>query len=119
MFWDVLGDWLEQRDFVGCPFVNTLVEVRDPNAAARREVETYVREVEDGFSRTAEAAGLPNPAELARRLSHISMGLFIAIRLERSRAAVETARASAVGLLALWLETTPEEIERRFAAPPS
>jgi AcrR family transcriptional regulator len=117
VYWDVLGDWLQERDFVGCPFLNTLVEIRDPTAPARTEVEAYVGEVEDYFARTAAEAGLPDPQELARRLRTISMGLFMAIRLERSAAAIETARALAIGLLATWLETTPQEIEERVALP--
>jgi AcrR family transcriptional regulator len=117
-FWDVLGDWLEQRDFVGCPFLNTLVEIRDPEATARREVESYMGEVEDFLCRTAEAARLTDPAEFARRMRYITMGLFMGVRIERSRAPIETGRASAVALLAIWLETTPEEVEKR-AAPPT
>lgn len=114
-FWDVLGDWLEDHGYLGCPFLNTLAEIRDPEAAARREVESFVAEVEGYFAATAEEAGLENPAELARRMRYISMGLFMAVQLERSRAAVETARAAAISLLANWLGTTPEEIQRRVA----
>jgi AcrR family transcriptional regulator len=118
VFWDVLGDWLEEHEFIGCPFLNALVEIRDPNTPARREVESVVQEVEDSFRRTAELAKLPNAAEFGRRMRYIAMGLFMATRVERSRAPVGTARESAIGLLALWLETTPQEIERRVSNPP-
>jgi AcrR family transcriptional regulator len=110
-FWDVLGDWLEQRGFLGCPYLNTLVEIKDPDAPARREVRSFVAEVEDVFRRTAEAAGLPDAAEFARRMRFNAMAMFMAIRLERSREPVETARASAVALLAVWTETTPRQVE--------
>jgi AcrR family transcriptional regulator len=115
VFWDVLGDWLEQHGFEGCPFINTLMELRDPNAPARREVESFVLEIQDWFGRTAAAAGLPQPAELARGLRFLAMGLFVEVRLEPSRAAVDTARRAAVDLLATWLEATPQEIETRVA----
>jgi AcrR family transcriptional regulator len=115
VFWDVLGDWLEEHDFGGCPFINTLVEIRDPKSPARREVDTFVHEVEAYFARTAADAGLPEPAELARRLRFVAMGLFVTVRLEPSRAAVDTARRAAVDLLATWLEATPQEIETRVA----
>jgi hypothetical protein len=92
-----------------------LVEIRDPDTAARREIETYVKEVEDYFGRTAESAGLAAPAELARRLRYLTMGVFIAIRLERSRAPIETARVSTIELLAHSFDTTPEDVERRVA----
>jgi AcrR family transcriptional regulator len=114
-FWDVLGDWLERNDFVGCPFLNTLVEIRDPDAPARREVDSFVMEVEDYLRRTAAAAGLDGPAELGRRLRYIAMAAFMGTRLERSRAPIETARVSAVELLAVRLGSTPQEVEERVA----
>jgi AcrR family transcriptional regulator len=118
-FWDVLGDWLEQRGFIGCPFLNTLAEIRDPSTPAWQEVESYVYEVEDHFHRAAAAAGLTDPAEFARRMRYISMGMFMAASLERSRAPIETARVSSIGLLAIWLDSTPQEVEARIARPPA
>ena len=115
VFWDVLGDWIEEHDFVGCAFLNALAEIRDAHAPARREIEAFVHEVEAYLAGTAEAAGLPNSSELARRLRFVAMGLFMAVRVESSRTAIETARASAIGLLALWLGTTPQEVEERVA----
>jgi AcrR family transcriptional regulator len=115
VFWDVLGDWLEEHEFIGCPFLNASVEIRDPDSPARREIESFVQEAEDFFRRTAERAGLPNAAEFGRRMRYIAMGLFMATRVERSTAPVDTARGSAIGLLALWLETTPQEVERRVS----
>ena len=115
-FFEVLGDWLEQHEFIGCPYVNSLVEINDSIVPARREIESYVGEVEDHFGRTAEAAGLPDPAELARRMRYIAMGLFMAIRLERSRAPIDTARALTIDLLAIWLGTTPQDVGVRIAA---
>jgi AcrR family transcriptional regulator len=114
-FWDVLADWLEHNDFVGCPFLNTLVEIRDPNTPARREVESFVREVEDYLRGTAAAAGLEDPAELGRRLRYIAMASFVGTRLERSRAPIETARALAIELLAVRLDSTPQGVEARVA----
>jgi AcrR family transcriptional regulator len=114
-FWGVLGDWLEQRDFQGCPFLNTLVEIRDPDASARQEVDSYIGEVGDYFRRMTEAAGATDPVELARQLRDLTMGLFMATRFERSRAPIERARSSAIGLLAHSLGTTPQEVERRAA----
>ena len=117
VFWDVLGDWLEQQGFEGCPFVNTLIELRDASAPARHEVESFVLEVQDWFGRTAAAAGLPQPEELARGLRFLAMGLFVEVRLKPDRVAVDTARTSAVDMLATWLDTTPREIEARVAEP--
>jgi AcrR family transcriptional regulator len=116
-FWDVVGDWLEHRDFEGCPFLNTLVEIRDPDAAARREVDSYLEEVEAYFRRTVEAVGATDPAESARQLRDILMGLFVATRVDRSRRPIGTARSSAIEVLALSMGTTPQELESRAGLP--
>jgi AcrR family transcriptional regulator len=114
-FWDVLGQWLEERNFIGCPFINTLVEIRDHRSPARREVESFIREVEDYLTESAAAAGLPDPAEQGRRMRYITMAVFVGSPLERSTRPIETARAQAIDLIALSLRTTPATIERRIA----
>jgi pyridoxal biosynthesis lyase PdxS len=115
-FWSVLGDWLEAREFIGCPFLNTLVEIRDADTPPRRAIESYVQEVEEFFVRTAAAAGVPVPAAAGRQLRYNAMGLFMGVRLERSRRPLETARATTLALLATWLDTTIEDLERQVAA---
>jgi hypothetical protein len=74
-----------------------------------------VLEIQDWFGRTAAAAGLPQPAELARGLRFLAMGLFVEVRLEPDRVAADTARTSAINMLATRLDTTPQEIETRVA----
>jgi len=114
-FWDVLGNWLEERGFIGCPFINSLLEIRDENAPVRGEIESYVHEVEGYFARTAAAAGFEDPEELGRRLRYVALGVFIGTRLELSRRPIETARALTVDHLAVWLGTTPADVEQRNA----
>lgn len=111
-FWDALGDWLEAREYIGCPFLNSLVEIKDADVPPRREIESYVQEVEAYFARAAAAAGVPDPAEAARQLRYTAMGLVMGIRLERSRRPIETARATTIALLASWLDTTPHDVEQ-------
>jgi AcrR family transcriptional regulator len=118
VFWDVLGDWLEEHRYIGCPFLNTLVEVRDEDAPARREVEAYVNEVEAFLAATSAAAGLPDAAELGRQMRYVAMGMFMGVRVERSRAPIETARASVIQLIALRLGTTPDDVRGMAADPP-
>ncbi|MEA2438436.1 MAG: hypothetical protein QOF65_2992 [Thermoleophilaceae bacterium] len=115
VFWDVVGEWIEQRDFVGCPFINTLVEVRDQDDPARAEVRSFVEEVETYLARTAREAGVPTPEEFARQMRYVAMGFFTAVRLERSRASIDTARAATIGLLAVRLETSPQDIAEQVA----
>lgn len=118
VFWDVVGEWLEEHRYEGCSFLNTLVEIRDEDAPARREVEAYLHDVEAYLAGTSAAAGLPDAAELGRQMRYLAMGMFMAVRVERSRAPIETARASAIQLIALRLGTTPDEVMSTAAHPP-
>jgi AcrR family transcriptional regulator len=116
LFWDVIGDWVEGHASIGCPYINTLAEARETSDPAHDEVRSFVHEVEGFFAGTAAAAGIPEPADLGRRLRFIAMGFFISVSLERSREPAETARVSTIDLLAVALGTTPADIEERVAS---
>ena len=115
-FWDLLGDWMEDHDFTGCPFLNTLTEIRDRDHPARREISSYVGEVEDYLARTATEAGVPEPEEFATRLRALAMGSCVAFANEGTRDPVATARAATVDLLASQLGTTRQQIEGMIRA---
>jgi hypothetical protein len=68
----------------------------------------------DGILATGVDA-LIDRANVARRMRLIAMGTFMNVRVERSQAPIETARASAIGLLAVRLDTTPPAVEERLA----
>src|SRR4026207_1529306 len=51
-FWEVMGEWAEGEQFRGCPYLNTLAEIRDPDHPAYPEVSSYIDEVETYLSRT-------------------------------------------------------------------
>jgi hypothetical protein len=117
-FWDRLGDWQEDIGFLGCPFLNTLVEVHDPGEPARAEVVSFIGEVESFFATTARAAGLPRSGELGHVLRVITMGALMAVRMERSRAPIDVGRATAFDLLASWTGATRHEMRQRFRREP-
>jgi AcrR family transcriptional regulator len=111
-FWEVVGEWAEADQFRGCPYLNTLAEIRDPFHPASPEVSSYIDEVEAYLSRTALEAGIHDAPSMGRQLRFLSMGTWLAIVFEASTGPVMTARAMAVALLAARMETTPDDVER-------
>jgi AcrR family transcriptional regulator len=115
-FWALLGDWMERHDFPGCPFLNTLAEIRDRDHPARREVRSYVGEVEGYLARTATEAGVPEPKDFASRLRFLAMGTCVAFANEGTRAPAATARDATIDLLATRLGTTRQRVEELIGA---
>ncbi len=115
-FWDRLGDWAENEGHLGCPYLKALAEIEEPDHVARLEVDAFVQEVDDYFTRTAEAAGFPHPRELGIRLRLLTMGVLTAIVVERSRLPMERARDITISLLASMKGITESEMESLIAA---
>jgi AcrR family transcriptional regulator len=114
-FWDRLGDWAEKEGHLGCPYLKALAEIDKPDHVARLEVDAFVQEVDDFFTRTADAGGFPRPRELGIRLRLLTMGVLTAIVVERSRAPMDRARDVTVHLLASWRGVTRSELEAFLA----
>jgi AcrR family transcriptional regulator len=115
-FWGALGRWAEDQRFQGCPFLNTLGEIRDQEHPASPEVSSYIGEVEAYLSSNALDAGIDDAPRMGRELRFLAMGTWIAIVFEASNDPIATARTIAVTLLADGLGTTPDDVERRVAA---
>lgn len=112
----VLGEWAEREQFRDCPYLNTLVEVRDPDHPAYREIGSYIDEVEAYLSGTVLEAGIPDAPIMGRQLRFLAMGTWLSIVFEASTRPAVTARAMAGALLAARMETTPDDVERRATA---
>jgi AcrR family transcriptional regulator len=109
--WPLVAEWQERAGSPGCPYLNTLVEIRDPDKEAYAEVVSFIGEVESWFTRTAAEADLPDPETLGERLRVLMMGALMAVRLDGSGGPLEVARWIAVSILASNTGRTPEEIE--------
>jgi len=114
-FWEAMGAWAEADAFRGCPYLNTLGEIRDREHPAFQAIRSFIAEVEAYFSKTATEAGIPEAAELARELLSLAMGTWTAMVLEASTRPASSARAVTVTLVATRLGTTAEKIEHRVA----
>ena len=98
-FWSVVADWQERHDCAGCPYLNTLVEIRDPDGPALGEVASYIGEVEAWFSSAAAAGGIPEPETVGRRLRILLMGALMAVRFAGTPEPLDVARRTALDVL--------------------
>ena len=115
-FWGAIGRWAEEERFQGCPFLNTLGEIRDHDHPAYPLVSSYIGEVEAYLSSTALEAGIDDAPSMGRQLRFLAMGTWMAMVYEASTAPAVTARTMAVDLLVARLGTNAEDVERRVAA---
>ncbi len=56
-FWEAMGAWAAEQRFQGCPFLNTLGEIRDQGHPAYPEVSSYIAEVEAYLAKNARRPG--------------------------------------------------------------
>lgn len=113
---DVLGEWFRQDDFEGCPFQNSMSEIRDPNHPARQEIASYVEEVRAWLSVSTEAADLRDPEELAAQIKLLVAGAIWLAFMTSSSAPAATARAATLELLSARLGVTRQVVEERINA---
>ncbi|WP_019634312.1 TetR/AcrR family transcriptional regulator [Actinomadura atramentaria] len=95
---DSLAESVASPDYHGCAFISASAESPAGSAADRaaRDYRAWLRTTLTGL---AADAGVPDPAELARRLHLLYDGVSLAARLDGDRTAAHTARAAAEALL--------------------
>lgn len=78
-----LADWLEAGDYRGCPYLNTAIELGDPDHQAMPVVRSYLDEIQQYLAEIVEAAGYREPALVAAQLQIMVAGaitLGVAVR---------------------------------------
>ena len=99
MFFEVVADWLETESYRGSPYLNTLVEIRDPMHPARRIIREYFQDVEDYLDGLISAAGYRDSRMLAAEIETLIAGATTLAVAHASRTPVLAARDAAVRLL--------------------
>lgn len=98
---DVLAERLEATGYRGCAFLNTLVEIPDPDDPAHRSAAEHKDEVRAYFGRLLAANGYADDdGSLARRFLLLYDGASVTGLRERSPRAAHDAREMAELLLA-------------------
>jgi len=97
---DALAQRFARDDFRGCAFINTMIEMADPDSPAHRVADRHKRRVIDYLAELLEDAGRDDAAELAPEFALLVDGAIVTAVRESSPAAAERARAIAARLLA-------------------
>ena len=96
---DVLDLWFHRRDFRGCAFINTTVELADPRHPAQDAVMAHKTRCRRYFRGLAEAAGVADPDAISDQWMLLTEGATITALVEGDRAAAHKARAGAAAIL--------------------
>jgi AcrR family transcriptional regulator len=96
---EAVADWLETEDFVGCPYLNTAVEISDPAHPATIAIRDYLAEIGDYLEERVATAGHADAARLGRELHALLAGSISLGVANRTNSFVIAARDAAVQLL--------------------
>jgi AcrR family transcriptional regulator len=96
---EAVADWLEAEDFVGCPYLNTSVDISDPRHPATDAVREYLAEVGSYLEERIAAAGHDDAARLGRELHALLAGSITLGVASRTSSFVVAARDAAMHLL--------------------
>jgi AcrR family transcriptional regulator len=96
---DVLGQWFQRRDFRGCAFINTTVELASPDHPAEEAVMAHKTRCRRYFRALAQAAGVEDPDTISDQWMLLTEGATITALVEGDRAAAHKARAGADAIL--------------------
>jgi AcrR family transcriptional regulator len=96
--YELLDEWFHEHDFAGCPFINTLLEIREAESAIHRAAVHHLDVIRQTLERYAEQAGVRDPRETGHRLQMLMMGAIVSARRGDLEAA-RHARSSAALLL--------------------
>ena len=99
-FFDVLGEWLMEDDYRGCPFLNTATEFRNADHAFTQELADLTKEIEDYFRRAAAEAGFADPESVAQQVFLLVPGTITTATARASAEPARVARAAAERVLA-------------------
>lgn len=96
---EAAAEWLEAGDFRGCPYLNTAVELADPNRPPGHALREYLAEIGIYLEEQARLIGHPDPVRVGRQLHTLLAGAISLGVANRSSRYVIVARDAALALL--------------------
>jgi AcrR family transcriptional regulator len=75
---DLFGEWFARPDFEGCVFITTLMEINDPANSVFQAAVGHLRRIRGYLMELTEAAGVDDPALVARQWHILMKGSIIA-----------------------------------------
>lgn len=98
---DALKEWTEKPDFRGCAFINSAVELVDPEHPGYQVSLEHQQAIFDYILSLVKAANLPNPNDLTEQLVILVQGATVVAMMQHqhSSEAAMQAKAAAVTLV--------------------
>lgn len=96
---DALKEWFEQPDFRGCAFINSTVELVDPEHPGYQVCMEHQQAVFAYVLNLVKAAELPNPDILAQQLLILVEGAIVVAMMQRNSEAALQAKQVASTLI--------------------
>jgi AcrR family transcriptional regulator len=97
-FFDAVAEWLEAEDYRGCPYLNTAVELGDPDHPAHPVIRAYLSEVRQYLKGLLRSTAHPEPMRVAGQLQALIAGAITLSVVMRSSAPVAEARDAAISI---------------------
>ena len=97
---DVLQEWFQQPDFRGCPFINSSVELVDPDHPGYRIAMQHQEAMADYILGLVEAAQLPHAETLAQQLLILVEGATVVAMMQRDATTAMLAKQAAASSIA-------------------
>jgi AcrR family transcriptional regulator len=117
-FFEALADWLETGDFRGCPYLNTSLEIPDPEHPASRVVRQYLQDIARDLGDIVRVAGYRDAVRVGTELQLLVAGCISLAVAHRTSSFALDARDVAVRLVADLPKARPRESRTR-PTPPS
>jgi AcrR family transcriptional regulator len=95
---DLFNEWFQRRDFEGCTFVTTMLEISDTSSRVRRASVTHLKNIRAILCDLAAKAGVEDPAAFASQWHLLMKGSLVARAEGAKKAAV---RAKELGVILL------------------
>ena len=96
---EAVAEWLETSEFVGCPYLNTSVEISNTAHPAAEPIREHLAEIGRYLETRVAAAGHPDAARLGRELHALLAGSIALAVASRTNVFALAARDAAIELL--------------------
>jgi AcrR family transcriptional regulator len=96
---DALEAWFSQSDFRGCAFINSSVELVDPEHPGYQVAIAHQQAIHDYILQLVHAAAIDNPEVVAEQLLLLVEGAIVVAMMRQSPAAAAHAKAAAAMLI--------------------
>lgn len=96
---DALEEWFSQSDFRGCAFINSSVELVDPEHPGYQVAIAHQHAMYDYILHLVNAARITNPEFLSEQLLLLIEGAIVVAMMRRSPIAANHAKAAAATLI--------------------